>query len=135
MYSNNALLLAAAGIFASSAATQCVSWQMIQYYAAMPDGTIFDSVITPAPITEKSSVGAVCTLKSSSWDDLKTNSGRMFDCSDGWVAMISADLNRLAVGPPDLEDPFKPDIYEISWDNDEFNEIPFAGSTEGEAGC
>ncbi|KAK7740408.1 hypothetical protein SLS62_011125 [Diatrype stigma] len=135
MYPHNAFLLTAAGIFASSAAAQCISWQLIQYYAAMPDGTIFDGVITPAPITEKSTVDPVCTLKSSNWDDFKTEGGRMFDCTGTWFAMISEDLKSIGVSPPDIEDPWKPNVYQISWDNNEFNEIPFAASTEGQSGC
>lgn len=119
----------AAAYFASSVASQCVSWQMFQYYAPMPDGTVFDAVIQPEPISEKASTDPVCTLKTSNWD------GQAFDCVFGWGASISPGLDRFVASWPELPGPSEPNTYNIDWGNNEFDEIPFAASTEGESDC
>ena len=135
MFSAKSVFAAAAVYFASSAAAECLSWQMFNYYAAMPDGTVFEAIIQPGPTKDKAKLDPVCSIKTSNRDDLKTVSGRMFSCDEGWGASLEEGLERFAVNYPGIADPWKPDVHEVDWNSNDIGQVPFISSAEGESGC
>ena len=135
MYSTKAIFLATAAYFASSAAAECYSWQMFNYYAAQSDGTEFWAIIQPGPTKDKAKNSPACELKTNDRETLKTVSGRQFSCDDGWGASIAEHLDKFAVNYPGIPDPWSPDAHDIAWGENDIGNVPFIASAEGESGC